>query len=230
MPRKKVKDMPRKQQMAVKAAMAEKAAGKKSPAKNKSKAAKNLLKAVPNKAAYNKLSSEDKKGFDKAARKAGLPTKKSPTKMVSAKDNNAAIKEKKRKTRNKVKRVVQGIMTGGTSEVVRKLKGSAKKYMAQKTAKNAIKESMSETHQEKLKRGLKATKKLVKKKKPTGYDYENDDRGMDTNPIKLTKTKTSPALAKLSASCKAAAKRKFKVYPSAYANMWASKTQKKGKC
>ena len=42
--------------------------------------------------------------------------------------------------------------------------------------------------------------------------------------------KTSPALAKLSASCKAAAKRKFKVYPSAYANMWASKTQKAGKC
>ena len=44
------------------------------------------------------------------------------------------------------------------------------------------------------------------------------------------KLKTSPALAKLSASCKAAARRKFKVYPSAYANMWASKTQKKGKC
>tara|TARA_R110002012_G_scaffold124294_1_gene275309 strand:- start:470 stop:694 length:225 start_codon:yes stop_codon:yes gene_type:complete len=42
--------------------------------------------------------------------------------------------------------------------------------------------------------------------------------------------KTSPALLKLSASCKAAAKKKFKVYPSAYANMWASKTQKKGKC
>jgi len=49
------------------------------------------------------------------------------------------------------------------------------------------------------------------------------------NPNKL-KVKTSPALAKLSASCKAAAKRKFKVYPSAYANMWASRTQKKGKC
>ncbi len=49
------------------------------------------------------------------------------------------------------------------------------------------------------------------------------------NPNKL-KVKTSPALAKLSASCKAAAKRKFKVYPSAYANMWASKTQKAGKC
>ena len=41
---------------------------------------------------------------------------------------------------------------------------------------------------------------------------------------------TSPALRKLSASCKAAAKRKFDVYPSAYANMWASKQQGKGKC
>ena len=49
------------------------------------------------------------------------------------------------------------------------------------------------------------------------------------NPNKL-KVKTSPALAKLSASCKVAARRKFKVYPSAYANMWASRTQKKGKC
>jgi len=72
------------------------------------------------------------------------------------------------------------------------------------------------------------------KRKTTEYDYENDDRGMDTNPIKpkssALKMKTSPALAKLSASCKAAARRKFKVYPSAYANMWASRTQKKGKC
>ena len=42
--------------------------------------------------------------------------------------------------------------------------------------------------------------------------------------------KKSPALKKLSASCNAAAKRKFKVYPSAYANMWASKTQRQGKC
>jgi len=40
----------------------------------------------------------------------------------------------------------------------------------------------------------------------------------------------SALYAKLTASCKAAAKKKFKVYPSAYANMWASKQQKKGKC
>tara|TARA_R110002020_G_C16093082_1_gene758052 strand:- start:762 stop:899 length:138 start_codon:yes stop_codon:yes gene_type:complete len=40
----------------------------------------------------------------------------------------------------------------------------------------------------------------------------------------------APTMLKISASCKAAAKRKFKKYPSAYANMWASKTQKAGKC
>ena len=50
------------------------------------------------------------------------------------------------------------------------------------------------------------------------------------NVASAMKMKTSPALAKLSASCKAAAKRKFKVYPSAYANMWAAKTQRQGKC
>jgi len=48
--------------------------------------------------------------------------------------------------------------------------------------------------------------------------------------VSALKMKKSPALAKLSASCKAAAKRKFKVYPSAYANMWASRTQRQGKC
>ena len=53
---------------------------------------------------------------------------------------------------------------------------------------------------------------------------------MIKNKSSALKLKKSPALAKLSASCKAAAKRKFKVYPSAYANMWASKTQKAGKC
>jgi len=34
------------------------------------------------------------------------------------------------------------------------------------------------------------------------------------------KQKTSPALAKISASCKAQAKKKFKVWPSAYASGW----------
>ena len=242
--------------------------------KAKTEAAKRLLKAVPNQKAYDKLSSIEKKEFNKAAKKAKLPMKKAPVKMVSAKDSNAAIKEKKRKTRNKVKRVVQGVSTLGASEVARKLTQSYKKYKAKKSVKNiskkAIKESMTETSQEALKgakRGLKDSlkeaktikKRTIKKtlkvdnrgrrksdrfKKPsemTVYDYENDDRGMRTNPYKpdpspgrlkasALKMKKSPALAKLSASCKAAARRKFKVYPSAYANMWASRTQKKGKC
>ena len=43
----------------------------------------------------------------------------------------------------------------------------------------------------------------------------------------MKKIKQSPALKKLSASCKAAAKRKFKVYPSAYANAWLVRTYKK---
>ena len=222
MPRKKVKDMPRKQQMAVKAAMAEKAAGKKSP-----------------------------------------------TKMVSARDNNIARREKKRATQNKIKRVVEGVITGGGSEVVRKLKSSYKKYKTNKLKKDLkakkkmLKESLTEGAQglvsggaAGVKRGLKdklVKQKVVKKtlkKKPNWRDeYENDHiikqgpnkgqsifdrRSKDSSPGKVKasalKMKTSPALAKLSASCKAAARRKFKVYPSAYANMWASRTQKKGKC
>ena len=50
------------------------------------------------------------------------------------------------------------------------------------------------------------------------------------NVASAMKMKTSPALVKLSAGCKAMAKRKFKVYPSAYANMYAAKMQRKGKC
>ena len=46
----------------------------------------------------------------------------------------------------------------------------------------------------------------------------------------MKKVDKSPAMRKLSASCKAAARKKFDVYPSAYANMWASKQQGKGKC
>jgi len=64
-------------------------------------------------------------------------------------------------------------------------------------------------------------------------DYEKAQsfvKMKNKNVASAMKMKTSPALVKLSASCKAAAKRKFKVYPSAYANMWAAKTQRQGKC
>jgi len=48
--------------------------------------------------------------------------------------------------------------------------------------------------------------------------------GPKSAPFKKSKKRT------LSASCKAAARAKFDVYPSAYANMWASRQQGKGKC
>ena len=75
-------------------------------------------------------------------------------------------------------------------------------------------------------------KNIAKNLKKSSKVHANQAKQID-NMIKKSsalKKKTSPALAKLSASCKAAAKRKFKVYPSAYANMWAAKTQRQGKC
>ena len=179
----KVKDMPRKQQMAVKASMAEQAAGKKSP-----------------------------------------------TKMVSAKDNNAAIKEKKRKTKNKVKRVVQGVITGGGSEVVRKAKKT-------KIGKKIVKKGKQVGRKVELALASGFYSNKYKASHPGMFPdakinqprFANEKKELLKKSSSL-RIKTSPALAKLSASCKAAARRKFKVYPSAYANMWASRTQKKGKC
>ena len=65
--------------------------------------------------------------------------------------------------------------------------------------------------------------KVAEKKKAEDELYAGFD-----NPI--TMKSKSPAMRKLSASCKAAARAKFDVYPSAYANMWASKRQRQGKC
>ena len=70
--------------------------------------------------------------------------------------------------------------------------------------------------------------KLKKASQAHASQAKQIDRVISAMPMK--KIKKSPALKKLSASCKAAAKRKFKVYPSAYANMWAAKTQRQGKC
>ena len=72
-------------------------------------------------------------------------------------------------------------------------------------------------------------KNLKKSSKVHAKQSKQIESIMNTKASAL-KLKKSPALAKLSASCKAAAKRKFKVYPSAYANMWAAKTQRQGKC
>ena len=156
----KVKDMPRKQQMAVKASMAEQAAGKKSPAK-----------------------------------------------MVQAPDPR--ITTKKKGTSKSI----------GPSESPKAIKAKRSKMKAaeRQAQKDNPKEFMPET---------KASKKARKDYK----DAKSFVKMKSKNKASALKMKTSPALAKLSASCKAAARRKFKVYPSAYANMWASRTQKAGKC
>ena len=52
-------------------------------------------------------------------------------------------------------------------------------------------------------------------------------RKKSTKRKKGSPTPTNPSLY---SRVKSEAKRKFKVYPSAYANMWASKTQRQGKC
>ncbi len=60
--------------------------------------------------------------------------------------------------------------------------------------------------------------------------YKGYSRVQGTKPCAKGSCKKSPMKRTLTASCKAAARRKFDVYPSAYANMWASKQQGKGKC
>jgi|TARA_Y100000033_G_scaffold17607_1_gene16514 hypothetical protein len=72
-------------------------------------------------------------------------------------------------------------------------------------------------------------KSISSKLKKASKAHANQSQQLD-KVISTMKVKKSPALVKLSASCKAAARRKFKVYPSAYANMWAARTQRKGKC
>ena len=85
-----------------------------------------------------------------------------------------------------------------------------------------------------MKRIAKATlRNIAKNLKKSSKVHAKQSKQIESimkNKASALKLKKSPALAKLSASCKAAAKRKFKVYPSAYANMWAAKTQRQGKC
>jgi TRAP-type mannitol/chloroaromatic compound transport system substrate-binding protein len=86
-----------------------------SPAKKKNPG-ENLLKAVPNKEAYDKLSEENKKGFDKAAKKAGLPTKKSPVAGKKRKLKKLDKKIKKRQT----KEIKENLSKLSTEELMKK--------------------------------------------------------------------------------------------------------------
>ena len=63
-------------------------------AKQTTEAAKNLLKAVPNEDAYNQLSDENKVGFDKAAKKAGLPMEKTIAKQKVVKEGEGQDQNK----------------------------------------------------------------------------------------------------------------------------------------
>ena len=71
-------------------------------------------------------------------------------------------------------------------------------------------------------------KKISKELKKASNLHAGQAKKIDSM-LKMKK-KTSPALVKLTAGCKAMARRKFKVYPSAYANMYAAKKQRQGKC
>ena len=116
--------------------------------------------------------------------------------------------------------------------------------MSKRTLKNIAKnlKKSSKVHAKQSEQIENIMKKSPTLKKPrdtkrkSARAHYSEDKGYDSlkksskNIANKTAKKTSPALAKLSASCKAAAKRKFKVYPSAYANMWAAKTQRQGKC
>ena len=62
-----------------------------------------------------------------------------------------------------------------------------------------------------------------------GYEAYKNPKSAATGLAGLKNKKSSPTK-KLSRNCINKAKAKFDVYPSAYANAWASKLQKKGGC
>ena len=131
-------------------------------------------------------------------------------------------------------------------KISKQLKGASKLHAGQaKKIDNMIKKSPTKSKNknfvdfnnpnvEKNYKKSAEFRKYLKEKKGVTYDPKTrksyTEKSVNKNAASALKMKTSPALAKLSASCKAAAKRKFKVYPSAYANMWAAKTQRQGKC
>jgi len=81
---------------------------------------------------------------------------------------------------------------------------------------------------EKVVKGLRKASKMHAEQ--AGIVEDHIKEMGNQSPNKYDTSVNSPALLKLSASCKAAARAKFDVYPSAYANIWASKKQKAGGC
>ena len=108
--------------------------------------AQNLLKAVPNKEAYDKLSDTDKKGFDKAAKKANLPMKKNKKSSLQAGEKTMEkLKQLGGKVKDFAKRVKTGVEYMGdedsysaTSDIKHFKKGyKAEKERQQKRKENA---------------------------------------------------------------------------------------------
>ena len=82
-----------------------------------------------------------------------------------------------------------------------------------------------------IKKEFKAAKKAgapgTGKKKSPMKGYKSDAQ---RKAVHASKAEQSPIKGKISASCKAYAKKKYKVWPSAYASGFAVKSQKAGKC
>ena len=70
-------------------------------------------------------------------------------------------------------------------------------------------------------------KTISSKLKKASKAHANQSKQLD-NVISAMPMKKSSALKKISAACKAAAKRKFKVWPSAYASGWGVRCTRAG--
>ena len=151
---------------------------KKSPAKAKTEKAKKLLKAVPNKEAYDKLSDTNKKGFDKAAKKAGLPTKKVPLKLKKNSPTKQTANRDKPKTSltDKIKKGAKKLYKETVPPVIQKVNkklinavtgGKGKTKTKAKTFGKSASSSASEVLSEKitLKNLKKGTSKQLSPKK-----------------------------------------------------------------
>ena len=125
-------------------------------------------------------------------------------------------------------------------EVVDGLNNASKMHAKQaKVVKNHIKE-MEDGSPHKKYASAAQRKAIWASKKDGGAGNPNKKLDDLNNDGKISKAdvlvgrgvidKEGNPLKKLSRGCINKAKQKFDVYPSAYANAWASKQQKKGKC
>jgi len=118
-------------------------------------------------------------------------------------------------------------------DVVAQLKNASKMHLGQaKTISQHIKDMGKAVGKATSAFKMKTPFYLTEKQEKIDANKDGKITGEDFKLLRSSsKMKhSSPVKKKLSASCKAAARRKFDVYPSAYANIWASRQQKKGKC